>query len=558
MALTLLAGCTREPASDGSESGNNETGESTSGAVVMTTGVDSTGAPSPDSTGGPWEAPLARGGITVDWVQANQGVGVPIGADGAEVGPADRVARLLRNRITLIRAFWVIPDDWEPREIEGRLIITNGDGTEEILTDSKVIDDESFEGDLGRSFFWGLMADQTQPGLKYRVELHETSPDYDDLPEGDTPPTLPVDDSTAFVGIETSYQVMKVVLVPFNYDDGANCTSSPDTSDETMQLFQDLIYMQNPLERLEFEVHAPVDWDTPLDSFVPLNNYMAGLRFDEGAPPETYYYGLINVCSGGLGGAGGLANGIPMNPVSEAAAVQRVSSGLSLDPDWSAETFVHEVGHSQGRRHVACNGEEGGPNPQYPHEGGDVGEWGFGVIDYGLRHPTFYKDYMTYCHPTWVGTWGWNKVYPVIAGLSEWDDMFPGADEAPPEGPSAEADPDAGPAAAAPADRYGGSLLMGSVEPNGQTYWITVPGELPAVAERGPLHIELRAGDELVADVPAHVQSMQDGDGGTLILAPLPRKWSSVTGVTVVDGPSRTAVPRGSIDEHHQNRNIRR
>lgn len=545
LALSLVAGCRPVAEPMGMDTGSNDTDPSTTSTSGVSSGLDVTGA---ETTGGPWQAPLARGGIGVEWVQANQGVGVDIGRDGGEVGPSDRAAPLIQNRVTLIRAFWTLPGDWQPREIEGRLIVDYPDGTSETFSDTKLVEETSFEGDLSRCFFWGLMADQTLPGITYRVELYETSPDYDELPEPATPPILPVDGSNAFIGIEDSYQVMKTVVVPFNYDDGAGCVTQPDTSEATMKLFQDLIYMQNPIDRLDFEVREAVDWDTPLESFVPLNSFMAGLRFEDGAPPEAYYFGLINVCAGGLGGAGGLANGIPSDPVNEGAAAQRVSSGLSLDADWSAETFVHEVGHSQGRRHVACNGMEGGPNPQYPYEGGDVGEWGFGVIDFGLRHPTFYKDYMTYCHPTWVGTWGWNKVFPTIRGLSEWDAGFPGAGAA----------PEGGTHAAPPRDPYGGSLLMGAIEPSGREYWITVPGSLPAQAERGAVHIELASPDGIVADVPAHVQTMQDGDGGTLILAPLPAGWSSVTRVEVVEHQSRRLVPRGSIREHHDQRFVRR
>lgn len=554
LSWALLPGCVADPAAEGSEAGTSEN-EGTTGTSAATTNptpvADSTGAE--NTTGEEWEAPLARGGITVDWVQANQGVGVRIGADGGEVGPADRAARLLRNRVTLIRAFWAIPDDWEPREIEGRLIVTHGDGTEETFTNTTMVDGEPFEGELGRSFYWGLMADQTQPFLKYRVELYETSPDYDGLPEGSTPPTLPTDDSTAFVGIEDSYQVMKVVLIPFNYDNGGTCVTSPDTSEDTMQLFQDYLYMQNPLDRLEFEIHEPLDWTTPLNSLSPLLSFMAGLRFDEGALPETYYYGLIDPCTTALDDAVGLAYR-PSDPINEAAAAMRVGSGTSRQPAETAETFVHEVGHNQGRLHVRCSGEEGNFNPSYPYEGGDVGEWGFGVIDFLLRHPTAYKDYMTYCNPTWVGTWGWNKVYPVIRGLSEWDDQFPGADKGSDDVP---AEADGTPSATDSEDPYGGSLLMGTVEPSGQIHWITVPGSLPASAERGPLHIELRAGAQ-VLDVPAHVQTLQDAAGSSLIMAPLPPQWSTVTEVTVVDGSSRTAVSRGSIDEHHHNRVIRR
>jgi hypothetical protein len=555
VVMGLWAGCAQPGGGGGDEVGSSDTGQPGSSSGGISTGAlaDSTGMGT--TTGAPWEAPLARGGIVVDWVQANQGVGVSIGANGTGVGPADRAAPLIANRITLVRAFWTVPDDWQPREIEGRLVVEHADGSEQVLSNTALIEGDAFEGDLNRSFYWGLMAHETQPGLQYRVELHETTPDHDADPEPAVPPMLPSDGSLAYVGIEDSYLVLKTVIVPYEYDDGAGCSTTPDTSEETMQLFRDLIYMQNPVDRLDFEIHAPIVWNTPLESFLPLHTHLVGLRGDDMAPPETYYYGLIDVCAGGLGGAGGQANGIPSDPVDPAMAYQRVSAGLSLDPDWSAETFVHEVGHSQGRRHVACSGE-GGPDPTYPYDGGDVGEWGFGVVDFLLRHPTVSKDYMTYCHPTWVGTWGWNKVYPVIRGLSEWDDGFEdgppapgGGTQASPLGPSLSASPRPLP--------FAGSVLMGAIEPNGREHWVTAPGELPASAERGPMHVELRAGGTLIADLPAHVQSLPDGDGGTLVIVPLPGRWSEVTSITRVVAGDRSSVPRALVAEHHHQRLVR-
>ncbi|MCH9683151.1 MAG: hypothetical protein K0V04_17080, partial [Deltaproteobacteria bacterium] len=470
----LVAGCPGD--GDGSGGGTDEASTGTDAMDSDDDGPsdDGTGTTTMSpSTGEPLAPGMARGGIVVDWVEANQGVGVDIGRDGGEVGPGDRPAPLISHRDTLIRAFWSLPDDWQPREIEARLIVTSPDGTERTFSDIKMIDSEPFESELSGSFFWGLLADETIPGLRYRVELWETTTDFEDQPAPEPAPQLPVDGSSAFVGIEDSYQVMKVVLVPFHYDDGEGCVSDPDASNSTMQFFQNFMFQQNPLDRLEFEVHEPIDWNTPLDDLAELNAYLVGLRFDEGALPEAYYYGLIHTCSDTVGGAYGLATGIPTSPVNVNAAAQRVSSGVSLQPAFSAETFVHEVGHSQGRRHVTCNGAEQGVEPMYPHEGGAIGgRWGFGIIDFQLRHPVDTKDYMTYCQPLWVGAWGWSRVYPTIAGLSEWDEDFPGGDAAP--------DDDDGTTAAPAVDPYDGSMLMGMIEPDGTEHWVTVPGSPPA------------------------------------------------------------------------------
>jgi hypothetical protein len=525
--LLILCACPGEASDEDATAGQE------AGTMLPTSG----GTGEAGTTGEVWDPVPARG-IHIEWVEANQAVGVPIAADGGPVGPTERIAALLRNRRSLLRAFWSISDDWQPREIEARLHVRHPDGTTEVMSQTKMVEGVSFIGDLNRVFFWGIEADDMQPGLGYKIDLWETSPDFDDLPESNPPPHFPFDGGETYVGIENSYMVLKVVVVPFEYDDGQDCKTKPDTSEETMQLFEDLIYMQNPVDRVEYTLHDPVSWTTPLSSFVQLNQYLSNLRFEEGALPETYYYGLIDVCAPGLGGAGGQAYGIPTDPTSMEVAYQRVSSGLSLQPQWSAETFVHEVGHSQGRRHVHCNGMEAGSDPSYPHEGGVVGEWGFGVLDFALRHPTVYKDYMTYCNPTWVGTWGWNKVYPVIRALSMWDDGY-SADGAP-----------------APGD-YGGSLLVGAILPSGAQLWHTVPGAIDS-SELDEMHrIEFRTHGR-VRIQPTRVTEMPDGHGELMIVTPLPPDFDCTTRLTRLTGTKRVPIDHGSIHLGHTTRQFSR
>ncbi|MCA9709987.1 MAG: hypothetical protein KDK70_29380, partial [Myxococcales bacterium] len=72
LASILGLGCGSDPSTESGDTTSTTTaGDETTGT---TTSLDSTGTG--ESTGTIWEAPLARGGITVDWVQANQGVGV--------------------------------------------------------------------------------------------------------------------------------------------------------------------------------------------------------------------------------------------------------------------------------------------------------------------------------------------------------------------------------------------------------------------------------------------------------------------------------------------------
>lgn len=542
--VLLLGACPSDPAATEGDTSSTGSAEADTGGdtVVADTGADTLGGSGiADSTGAPPAGVLARG-ITIDLVEANQGVAVDIARNGTWLGPADRQAPLMQNRIALIRALWDIPDDWEPREIEAHLVLQYPDGTTETKIDRKIVDDVAFLGDLSRAFFWGVEAENMVPALEFRVELYEVDDALADTPEPNPPPTVPREDGFEFVGVESSYQVMKVVVVPFDYDDGDSCVTEPDISEDTMQRFQDLLYMQNPIDRLEYEVHEKLTFTGEANNFGELNQILVDLRFDEGALPETYYYGLIDVCSGGLNGAGGQANGIPSDPVNEDQAYRRVSSGLSLDVDFSSETIVHEIGHSQGRFHVACNGEEGGPDFSYPHEGGDVGEWGFGVIDFMLRHPTAYKDYMTYCHPTWVGNWGWNKVYPTIGGLSQWDADFPGN-------------------GAVDDDPYTGSLMVGTVLPDGRELWSTVPGGITADEYTPGTSIEFALADSTVTRMDAHIAAIADAPEGTYqVVAAIPptlaANFGRVATITRIGSDGRHAIAPDAVRVHHHQRRV--
>ena len=526
LVLGLLVSCVEddpaavEPSQTSSTTGDSDTSVETSATDTARQDVVPPGDPP------------ASGGIAIDYVEANQGVGVRIGVAGGPVLVEDRTAPLIANRITLIRAFWAVPDDWVPREIKAVATFYFPDGTTEEQVDTKLVDADSFAGNLDETFVFGLMEAQTQPGLGYAIELFEVDPAFAD-PLVTVPPRLPSEGEHIQVGIEASNQVMKIVVVPFEYDDGGSCVTTPDTSEATMQLFRDFMFMMNPVDRLEIELHEPVPWTEPLDGFFELNVFMSELRFTEKAPPETYYYGLVDVCSNGLGGAGGQAYGIPGDP-SVDNAFQRVSAGLSLDPDWSAETFVHEVGHSQGRRHVACTGTEAGSDPSYPIEGGDVGEWGFGVIDFVLRHPTVNKDYMTYCHPVWVSTWGWNKVYPVIRTLSEWDTQDHHSD---------------------PWD--GASLLVGVIDPGGTERWHTVPGRIDTRELRDDPTIEFTIGGRVLARQGTRVEPLPDGDE-IMLVTPLPTGFDAVDHMVRIEGHERIAIDRAELRLAHHSRSIER
>lgn len=456
----LVTGCGDDKVED---EGGGSSGET--GAVSVTSGEEPT-------TGEPFVPVPARGGIVISAVEANPGVAVPIGKDGEPVGGADRTSFIPKDRDMVIRVFVDVPEDWTPRKIEARLMLTGG-GVDKTLSQTLLIEEDTFVGDLKSGFYIGLEADVVVPGLKYQVELWEAEAGAEDLPDMGTPVALK--DGPSFVGVESGFAEMRVVLVPVDYKFGT-CAKLVD-GEAHRKAFEDALFQQNGISSLELSVHAPHKVDYSMLEFGGLSrlvNEMSQMRTAENADDNVYYYGLFDSCNGCVGDGGiqggctvGLAADItgpdPEDARNRAAAGQLIGN--------AAETFVHEIGHTQGRQHVYCAGagvQAQGTDPSYPHEDGRIGVWGFGIRDFKLRHPTANSDYMSYCGQVWVSDWQWNATYQRILGLSKW--------------------PKSGAGQPANDGAKGPGVLIGAVDPDGQQMWWTGPGRLSPSRQPSATH----------------------------------------------------------------------
>ncbi len=437
------------------------------GSSGETTAAASTGEP---TTGEPFVPFPARGGIVITAVEANPGVAVLIGKDGGPVGGAERTSFIPKNRDTLIRVFTDVPDDWTPRKLEARLSLSGG-GVDTELSQTVLIEKDTFPGTLESGFFFGLTADVMVPGLKYQVELWEAEPGQEMLPDEGTPVALK--DGPTFVGVESDFTELRVVLVPVDYNFG-KCAKVVD-GEAHRKSFEDAIFQQNGIESLELTIHPPYKVDYDMVEFGGLSrlvNEMSQLRTVEGADDNVYYYALFDNCNGCIGDGGlgggctvGLAANITGPDPSDAR--DRAAAGELIGN--AAETFVHEIGHTQGRQHVYCAGagvQAQGTDPSYPHEDGRIGVWGFGVRDFQLRHPTANSDYMSYCGKVWTSDWQWNATYNRIVELSKWAKSGAGQ-------PAGDGEP---------------GVLIGAVDPDGRQMWWTGPGGLSTSRELSATH----------------------------------------------------------------------
>jgi len=501
IALPLLACGDDTGTSPTTDTGSETTEpESTSDATTD----ESSTAPALDdttTTAAPVDELEYARGIRLVRLAANQGVQSELVVDGIEVDPATHTARLVTGRRTLVRAFWSLHAEFAPRELLGRLTIDYPDGTQLVNDRPEMVEGESV--DNGPSFQWLLEPEDERAGMRIRVQALEPDPTAATGEVSEPPPILPYA-AALELPLHDAVLEMKVVLIPVLHQlDG--CEQAPMPTEEDVEAIRLALEQHNALQSAEITVGEPMPYTDPIggqdSGFSPVLAALAMRRESDAPADNVYYYGLLDSCDGFPSGLLGQALGIPTGPLPELAS-QRVSTGRWWGSgELASETLVHEVGHSQGRRHVRCSGGEGGPDLNYPHENGRIGVWGFGIHDFQLRAPSTGRDYMTYCSNEWVSDYGWEQTLDVIEVLTSWDyaDVEPAPDGA----------------------------LVGVLHADGSaTWWTARSGWIDEpTTDRIVWTI-----DGLARELPAVARALPDGTG-THVVAPLPTDFAAATSV---------------------------
>lgn len=362
---------------------------------------------------------FAHGGIQLGSVTFDQGVAVEVRANGQFVPPSDRPTHLIEDRAAYVRVGWEVPDEWEPREIAALLELTQVDGTTSSEVRRRWIEGP---GDLrypDGAFDWFIPKDLMTPASSWRVAFYETEGARVDLLP---PPAHVLPRARGPVGVLMGRHEIELLVVPIDHQftGPMECEGPPQFDAARLDELYDYLGRINPVQDLIINVREePLVWTESAGNLTKLLDALSELRENDNAPPYVYYFGAIDPCDwGSTAGFAGLAR-VPNEPTRE-YAWKRVAVGDMRRPGHpSNETFVHEIGHTQGRRHVPCKGTEGNPVNDYPVELGKTGSYGFDHFRWAI-HPPAHADYMSYCDPTWVGAYGWNQVLPVIRRLTQW------------------------------------------------------------------------------------------------------------------------------------------
>lgn len=382
------------------------TGAGGAGSPAATTGDGPGAVTSSDvassSTGEPQPTLVAAEGVSITQIAMYQAVKRVLMLNGSS--PASKVP-IVAARPALIRVFANADGTYDGSPVTARLDL--GDGAP--IDVQTTVKGTASDGTLGSTINFDVPAALVVPGMKYRVDLMQ--PPAHSM--GNNPAASYPASGSSPIPAQSTGKSLKIELVPVSYGaDGSN--RKPDTSAGQIQAYKDQFFKMYPVADVEISVHAPMPWNSSVDSngngWGELLTQIGDLRQNDNAPSDVYYYGIFSPaqdvnqycgggCVAGLGNVGGPGD-----------AYARAAIGLGFSGDIATETAVHEIGHTHGRQHSPCGGAQG-TDPAYPYQGASIGVWGYDLLSKQLLSPADTTDVMGYCQPVWVSDFTYKALF---------------------------------------------------------------------------------------------------------------------------------------------------
>ncbi len=300
------------------------------------------------------------------------------GSDGSKV-------RLVKGREGLARAFVVRNnfDNGAVPQVELHYRLVSGAMGVYPLTKPPAIPFEVDEGQLGASYNYLLPESFFQPGTEYYVvvdpnnAIAENSEANNRYPENGY---LPLD--------IVSPPVMDIVFVPL-YVSG---NREFNLTDQDVEFLMESSMVFLPINEYRYSIRQPANYSGT--DWVEALQLINTIRFEENQ--NKFYHGIVNGFIGD-GNTGGIA------------FVSSKSALSYADPD----TIAHEFGHNLSLSHTDCGGPAM-PEPNYPYANARTGNWGYDIGRQRLIPPDR-ADLMSYCYPSWIGSFSFEKMIHYFA-----------------------------------------------------------------------------------------------------------------------------------------------
>jgi hypothetical protein len=380
-------------------------------------GADTGGAPGTTDPPvvGPQAADLARD-VRIREIAIYQAVKIALMQDGAPV--VARNAPVIVGKEGILRVFVETLPGFSPRELRAELSLVSINDAVQPITITQRVNQSSTDAELASTLNFDIPGESVTEDLRYAVALREVGP---------ATATGSVDPGARWPAAEgelielgpRSAGPLRVMLIPYRYmADGSQ--RLPAMDDAEIAEYGDFLRVYYPASQIEIEIHEPVDYTRAVGPQTGWNEWLdfhCALRAEEDPDPKVLYYGTIAPTEGWQSYGGGI---VGISPVpGPAGNYGRCSVGIGFPG--GAGTMAHELGHSLGLPHAPC-GTEGGP---YPYAEAKIGSWGFGLVSRTLKDPNEFYDLMSYCDPSFISDYNYERLFERIRYLNLQFDLRP-------------------------------------------------------------------------------------------------------------------------------------